>query len=110
VSQIRKKRERPVQGLTLHTQRWRHGRTVVSRGADMQITHLKARMRLDVERKPLAGLRMQQREYSLRGLQHVTAIYFFEFKRLATRCGAISGRILQKSSHMHKKTWSENGS
>jgi hypothetical protein len=83
-----------VKGLTLHTQRWRHGRTVVSRGADMQITHLRAKMRVEVQRQQLAGVRMQQRKYALRGLEHIAAVNFFEFKRLATRCRAIGGHVL----------------
>jgi hypothetical protein len=41
LSRCERRGRQEAQGQTLQTQRWRHGRTVVSRGADMQMTHLR---------------------------------------------------------------------
>jgi hypothetical protein len=75
-------------GVTLHTHRWRQGRTVVSRGEDMQITHLRA-TRVSEMQRAVRGMRLQ--DDALGGLEHVAAVYFFELKRLAARHRAVSG-------------------
>ena len=59
--------------MTLHTHRWRQGRTVVSRGDDMQMTHLKAtgmrcrerRAECECERTHSVGFSMSQPYISL---------------------------------------------
>ena len=80
-----------MQGLTLHTHRWRQGRTVVSRGDDMQMTHLRVWMRRIERSLRLARAQMQRQGHLLCGLQHVAAVYLFELERLAARRRAVGG-------------------